>query len=297
MNPIRGFFSMMMALGILVLLAGFFGHVHPAFDSIAALRVQMAVVFAVCSFFAVAFGALTARALAVTGLVIAGWGIVPQMLGEIPVEGGDVVLYNQNLRWDNADLEVVAEAIRAEGADVVTLQEVSSRTEPLMAMMARDYPFQAFCEFSTGVGGVAILSRLPNWGEPGCARGLGLVWMELRPPGGRSFHVASLHLSWPWPHRQPDHIAKIAPILAEIGAPLLIAGDFNMAPWGHAVTQVAKASGTVPVRGLRLTLDKPEFWPGLPIDHVLADPRALVEVEVLEKSGSDHHALLARVIF
>ena len=37
MNPIRGFFSMMMALGILLLLAGFFGEVHPAFDSIAAL--------------------------------------------------------------------------------------------------------------------------------------------------------------------------------------------------------------------------------------------------------------------
>jgi len=297
MNPIRGLFSMLMALGILLLLAGYFGRLHGAFDSLAALRVQMAVAFGVACLFAVAFGALTARALAVTGLVIAGWGIVPIMIGQTPVPRGDVVLYNQNLRWDNGDLDSVAAAIRESGADVVTLQEVSSRTMPIMEMLKRDYIYQAFCEFSTGVGGVAILSKLPSRGEAGCARGLGLVWMDIRPQGRRNFRAVSIHLSWPWPHRQPDHVDRLMPHLAAIEQPMIIAGDFNMAPWGHSVAQIAEASGTDLVRGLRLTLDKPEFWPGLPIDHVLVDRGGVADVEMLEKSGSDHHALLARVFF
>ena len=297
MNPIRGLFSMIMALGILVVLLSHFGHVHPAFDSLAALRVQVAVGFGLAVVLAVAFGALTARVLAVTGLVVTGWGIVPQMLGQTQVPRGDVVIYNHNLRWDNAELDTVAAAIRDSGADVATLQEVSSRTMPLLDLLKSEFPYQAFCEFSSGVGGVAIISRIPIWGEPGCARGLGLVWAELRPSGARSFQIASLHLSWPWPHRQAVHLDRLEPVLAGIGGPLVIAGDFNMAPWGHAVDRVAAASGTRLVRGVRLTLDKPEFWPGLPIDHVLVDDRAVAAVEILDKYGSDHHALLARVIF
>jgi endonuclease/exonuclease/phosphatase (EEP) superfamily protein YafD len=127
---------------------------------------------------------------------------------------------------------------------------------------------------------------------PGCARGL--AWARLQTEEG-PVTVASIHMRWPWPHNQARHVEDLREVLAALPEPLLIAGDFNNAPWAHSVDTIAAITGTRITEGLRLTFDRPVFWPGLPLDHVLTSEDLLAETEAHLPLGSDHTALITRV--
>ena len=71
----------------------------------------------------------------------------------------------------------------------------------------------------------------------------------------------------------------------------MVAGDFNMAPWGSSVDRIAIAARARLAPGFRLTFKDAAFWPGLPLDHVLSTAEITADVELLDRFGSDHHAL------
>jgi endonuclease/exonuclease/phosphatase (EEP) superfamily protein YafD len=202
--------------------------------------------------------------------------------------------YSHNLRYDNPTPGLVEQAIRASEADIVMLQEVSESNEVVLDALARDYPTRVLCEFSR-VGAVAVLSRYRMIGEPGCARGQGIAWARLGTPDGPVTAV-SIHLPWPWPYgTQARQSQRVAAILAELEEPVVIAGDFNNAAWSHAVGQLRLATGTRATPGLRLTLQRPLVWPGLPLDHALVSEDLVAESRMLDQFGSDHHALLTQM--
>ncbi|MSU89899.1 hypothetical protein GE300_09795 [Rhodobacteraceae bacterium 2CG4] len=294
-DAIRGAVSLCTALAILLTLAGYFGHAHPAFDTLGALRIQFAVAFVGVLLFSVAFAALTARMLALTGLMIAGAGIAPAALPAERVTSADLSVYSQNLRYDNGSPEAVLSAIEASDADVLVLQEVSEGNMRVIDRLRRRYPASIVCDF-TGVGGVAILSRIPDTGPTGCAEGGGAAWLRVVTASG-PLTVVGLHLYWPWPYGQAAHVDRLAPALSALAEPVLIAGDFNAPPWTHSVDRIEAATGTRVVGGLRLTYRRSEIWPGLPLDHVLVSEDIAAETRQLGTSGSDHAALLSRVAF
>ncbi len=91
-------------------------------------------------------------------------------------------------------------------------------------------------------------------------------------------HVAAIHFSWPWPRWQPHQLRYIEPELQKLNGPLIIAGDFNAAPWSNAVRRVEYASGARHLTGiggtwmthlLPVTLAP---YIGLPIDQILVSP-------------------------
>ncbi|MHA3978595.1 endonuclease/exonuclease/phosphatase family protein [Halovulum sp. GXIMD14794] len=294
-DAIRGAVSMLTALGILLVLAGYFGHAHPAFDSLAALRIQFAVGFACVLLFSVAFAALTARLLAVTGLLIAGAGIAPAAFPGDPVAQPQLSVYSHNLRFDNGAPDELLAQIAAAAPDVVVLQEIGAPNEDIVQRLARRYRNQVVCPFAS-VGGVAILTNARLLDKPGCLEGQGAAWVRLGTDGG-PLTVVGLHLHWPWPYGQPEQITSIAPELSALDEPVLIAGDFNAPSWSHAVDRIAAATGTRPASGLRLTFRRPGVWPGLPLDHMLLSEDLSGQVAMLPAAGSDHMALLGRIAF
>lgn len=289
LDGIRGAVALLVTIGIVVTLSGFFGHVHPAFDTIGAFRVQAGIAFAAVLLFSVAFSALTARLLAFTGILIAGAGLAPAVLPDEPVGSPDLVAYSHNMRFDNPIPEAVVGAIAAVDADIVALQEVREPNDRAISRLGRAYRTRVFCPFGP-IGAVAVISKLEAIGEPGCARGQGVAWARLSTPRG-PLTAVSLHLPWPWPYGQAPQAAKVAQILSELPEPIVILGDFNMAPWAYTLRQIHEATGTRTVRGLRLTYHRPAFWPGLPIDHVLVSEDLAAETETLGRYGSDHSAL------
>ena len=291
-------------LGLAALLAvGWFGAVHPAFDSVGHFRWHLgALGLAALATLAVLRMCRTALPLAaalVTSTVLA-WPALP---GFAPRDGPyDFAVAQQNLLFLNVLPEQAAKVLLATKADVLLLQEVSERNAGIVRRLADDYPHRTVCRFRK-FRGVAVMSRAPFLGVPGCEPKSGLVSARVS-IDGRAVTFSSLHTYWPWPHRQWPAVREIEAQLRALPHPLVLGGDFNAAPWSALVAKVADDTRTRLVGGFRFTFNLRILQRGdsrvggLPLDHVLfSDGLRSAGVELLPHAGSDHLGTLARFRF
>ena len=292
----RGIINLLL-LALIVLGVGYLGRYHPAGDSLAVFRPQIALVILLL---AILLWITRARKWALLGIVATGVAVGPifWMSGALSASGGTgLSLYQKNMRFRVEDPGLLAADILARRPDFVTLQEVSGANMAVFDPLDVTYQARQFCPFAT-VGGVAVASRWPVVPGTGfCAEADGLAAMQVTTPKGPVW-VVSIHLHWPWPKSQPAHIARLSPILeklasSETGAPMVIGGDFNMVPWSHALTQLSRVSNTERIGPPHVTLTKMQGWMRVPIDHVLVSG-GNGSVQRIERLGSDHFGLFAR---
>ncbi|WP_373503207.1 endonuclease/exonuclease/phosphatase family protein [Aestuariivirga sp.] len=279
-----------------VQLAGFGQAVHPLFDSVAHFRLHLAVLLALGIVLLLLVRSWRLAAAGSAMLAASVFLMSPALVRQKPVTMVNLSLLQFNTLFKNPTPTAIVAQVSRVRPDVITLQEVSKTTSIIMEQLRADYPHQVFCPF-TAVGGVAVLSRHETVGE-GCEEGRGFAWMRID-IRGRQVTVASVHLHWPYPFAQADQISSLTPDLSSLTQPVVIAGDFNAAPWSHQVNRIAQASHTHVAPGLRLSLKMAPLgvgpWPMLPIDHVLVPDSAVASVRILPGAGSDHLPLLARV--
>lgn len=303
--------------------AGFFGTLHPAFDSFAHFRAHLAVLMALCALpllatsfrleaatallFAVAAFATTSNALSVPRLwpvqaayeAEAGDQAVP---GDQAVYPGDQAVYRllqMNLRFNNPTPEKVLSLIGRTQPDVITLNEVSDMWEAKLGHLASAYPHRILCPYPNGLFGVALLSRRPFAAgtQPRCDR-RGAMAIATVDFGGTDVDVAAIHLTWPWPRNQSRQIGGLSEEFASLGETSIMAGDCNAVPWSAAVRRVAGLGKltVAPSPGPTwLYIKLPEFlrFAGLPIDLVFSKGAVLIHsVSRLEGTGSDHLPLM-----
>jgi endonuclease/exonuclease/phosphatase (EEP) superfamily protein YafD len=278
-----------LVVAIAVVVLGFFGNLHPLGDSLAVFRA-----------YAVGLVLVLAIAASVLGLQVAAfWAILfamcagaPVLLAQVwPGPTGQVVLYQKNLRYDNYDLPGLEADIRASGAVAVTLQEVSQPNLALVAALKDRLPHQHLCPGS-GIGGPAILTNLtPVPGTTICAEGLAAMQVMWRGTQEElPVWLVSVHLHWPWPYRQATQVDTLAPILAGLDGPVLMAGDFNMVRWGASVKRLAAAAETRPAGPTPGTFVGLSTLPSLPIDLAFATSGGRITLR--PALGSDHMGLL-----
>jgi endonuclease/exonuclease/phosphatase (EEP) superfamily protein YafD len=287
----------------LPLIAGFFGTLHPAFDSAGHFRVHLAVLLCAFSLPLLA-GSRRSHGLLAMLLGIGSIATVsgPPGLGVVhasiqPRDPGAAVyrLLQMNLRFDNATPERVLSLIGRIAPDVVTLQEVSSMWDDRLSLLAAAYPHQVKCRGQSF--GLAILSRRPLLESAGCSLN-GTFARAKVDFGGRVVEVAALHLGWPWPFEQAAQVDGLAPELDELSETALLAGDLNSTPWSATARQVAEAGGLSrvgPIGPTWLYRKLPGFlrFAGLPIDQVFARGDLVVHAaRALEPAGSDHLPVL-----
>lgn len=274
-------------LGILLLLGGGMGGLHPAGDSLGVFRMPGAAGVGLLALAALASGAQRLGALGLVMALLAAGPAGLEALSSTPARG-DLRLYQKNLLFRNADLKALAADIRAAAPDAVTLQEVSGANKVLLADLAGSLPHQLWCPFAS-VGGTAVASRLPPVPDRTlCAPGLAA--MQVQASAGRVW-IVSIHLHWPWPHRQPEQVAELLPLIEGLEGPVVIGGDFNMVARSATLRRFARTA--------RARLARPErgtylgFAPllRLPIDHVLSPGGG--QIEVRPALGSDHLGLVA----
>lgn len=288
MRPLRLGLSALSLLGLAVLLAGYLGRWWPPGDSLAVGRLQvLAAAVPVLAGLWRAGGRRLAGlglALCLVGFAHAGWVALAPCLScrDGPA---DVTVYQKNLRFDGTDRAALVADIIASGADLITLQEVSRANLVVLSDLDAAYPYRHLCPFS-GVGGIAILSRLPLTAPECPVPGLATARVAL---AAGDFVVASVHLYWPFPFDQHGQVERIRAALGD-PARLILGGDFNMQPWGWAVRGLPGDR----IGGLGVTF--PRFLPWVPliIDHVKA--AGLVgRSELRPLLGSDHYGVLARL--
>lgn len=274
----------------------YLGALHPAADSLSVLRFEVSLLALALSVVLLAMRALRALWRAALGvlaaLVIAG-PIILDM--RIPVAGegtADAIsLYQKNVWYKNPSPEVLAADLRRVGADIVTLQEVTEPLARVIDTLAGDYPYRRRCG-----GGVYILTRLPlAEGGARCPQDgqTNVIALQVE-TGAGPLWVVALHLRWPWPFDQAAQVDRILPFLAELDGPVVVAGDFNMVPWGHSVRQISAAARAERIGRLERTFEFGTPLVRLRIDHVLA-PRGWRGHTVLRPlAGSDHFGVVSR---
>ncbi|MCL3883461.1 endonuclease/exonuclease/phosphatase family protein [Marivita sp. GX14005] len=280
----RWLWGISLLLGALFV-GSFAGAAHPAGDMLAAFRIPIALIFALWVIWS-PWPYWLRWSAAVLCLAAMGQIVAQSFVAHPP---GPVTVYQKNLRFGNDGTEALAEDIRASGADIVALQEVTSRNAALLRDLRADFPYQTSCAL-TDWARVAVLSRWPAEGEI-CVTGYGVSGLQVASPGG-TFWAISLHGFWPWPYDQPEQMQQILPILAGLDEPAVIAGDFNMVPWSHALRRLAALTGTS--RAGALFSSFRTFGMPLPIDHVYAPGGGSAEPR--GRLGSDHAGILARVV-
>lgn len=204
-----------------------------------------------------------------------------------------------NIYHLNDDLDAVVATVRRYDPDVVFLMEYSDAVQGRIEGAFTDYPHRLI-RTSRLTMGLALFSRLPiEAAEVLRAEETRIPVFEVRLlADDKSFTFVGGH---PWPpqlqwgalHRsQMEAITRVA---AAAEPPLLVAGDFNAAPWSHTVRELAERSE---VRLVRRQLDLTKtFYPfpgfGLPLDHVLvSDTWQVLALEYGPPGGSDHAPLI-----
>ena len=210
-----------------------------------------------------------------------------------------------NLWAHNRDQGATAEWILGQDADIVVLEEAFGGTERIMARLRERYRFETACIHNPCSS--VIMSRIRPTAtggmdhEPGRPRLAG-AWATFDGPGG-PFTVVGAHLTWPYPAGpQRAQMDQLAGTLRRFPRErLIVAGDFNAAPWSFALhaqdlafgipryTRALPSWPAAPYTRWRIELP----FPVLPIDHVYAGPGwSQVRVVRGPRLGSDHYPLM-----
>ncbi|MBB4932477.1 endonuclease/exonuclease/phosphatase family metal-dependent hydrolase [Lipingzhangella halophila] len=254
------------------------------------------------------------RSLAVTAVVVVVFAalLVPRALTAPNAEeghsGSRLVVLTANLLEGQGDLGVLADLVEREKVDVLALQEVTPEVAEAMADIGlTDALPHDIVDARPGVSGSAIYARHPvtdiTPSEVPDTHTFARPSAEVTVPDAPPFEITNAHLV---PPTASGSIAQWQQEMAALpeadrdGPLRIIAGDLN-ATLDHAALRELIGTGYLDAAaetgsGLELTWSSTSVFPGLTIDHVLADDRMAVETtSVHPVPGSDHRALLAKL--
>jgi len=277
---------------IMMVLLGFTGSVVPIGDSLAVFRRELAIICALFGVVALGFGKFRISVLAFIVSIGAGVSLVPWMKKTDEITP-TFSLRQHNVFFGNTDLSALFEFANNSGADILTFQEVGTKSKPHIALTQEKYPHYQQCFY--GQGGVAVMAKdLGPLVGHGCTEKGKLAWIRLHTKVG-PVTFASIHQLWPWPSGQYWQSARLASELRNIPRPIIVAGDFNMVPWSATTQLLAEAVGGEIATGLDPTFEIANGFLKLRIDNVIAPKGSRLGVSTTEKLGSDHAALWAEI--
>ena len=205
--------------------------------------------------------------------------------------------------WDRNDrhLDKVAEFLADTKADAVVLEEVRGHHAAFIDSLAAQYPYRV------GDNGLVILSKHPIVADGRVDRDDEPFWMSLiirwvrLDVNGKTVELAGVHLARPfYPELQWADIEALTNFVRGRTGPLIVAGDFNAAPWTVMLKAFTKETGlgrfntfypTWPMRWRSVPL-----LPLIPIDNVFASSHfAKIAATVGPRLDSDHRAVIADI--
>lgn len=267
---------------------------HPAGDSFAVFRLWIAAGLLLLGFFSLVSRARIIGFTAVISALISAGAIVPMFMGAPANLSGeidaDVVVYSKNTLGGRGDDVAIVADIRASGADIVLLQELSETRSDFVGQMRDTLGYSHICRFSDW-SGIGVISRWPIE-ETYCSPHRSFAAAYVVGPDG-PFWAVSTHLVWPFPYGQWRFLDEAMPFLESVSGPAVVGGDFNMPPWGASVRRIGRATGTSLIGPVRTTL-----WVRkvpLQIDNFLSNGTG--QVIVRPQFGSDHFGVVARIIW
>ncbi|MBJ3783837.1 endonuclease/exonuclease/phosphatase family protein [Devosia sediminis] len=198
----------------------------------------------------------------------------------------------------NSRAEEMVQSILSDPPDVALIME-SRAIRPYLDQLAEVLPYRIGCDAAEACD-ISLHSRFPF--ESRGLEPLSSLWGDRYVAGGivvdgQPVTVVGLHLTKPY----YDDIAEFeldraSRWMGRIEGPLVVAGDFNAAPWSDAVAEFGRA------QGLASGPTIPATWPvrlgplGVPIDNMFTRGNALImSLSSGENHGSNHRPLRAEI--
>ena len=240
------------------------------------------------------------------------------MVAVLPMLATALRLVTYNVNYANPDPAPSLDAIAAQDADVILLQEITPAWQRALARrFERTYPHQVFRLHTRSAGGLAVLSKhaitaeelipSPNPGWFPAERlvistdvgDVQILNVHLRPAIDGGSWIKGYFTTPPLRLREIEtYFPKLARDL-----PTIVAGDFNEAPDGTAVKYLAERGFT------RVPANDPPTWhyvvekDGKPsevlamdIDHVLLDRHFVAkDFRVIDAGTSDHRPVVVTI--
>lgn len=303
----------MAALLLLAVAAGYGDAGHPALAVAADFRLHLGVLAGGLGLAAGILSLRRASGLAFIAALTAAAGIGPvwdqaELRGGEPVAGGrTVTLLFANLWDDNPVPGRLRAMLRAADADILITSETLRAVADGAGGLRAHYPYRVVSIAPATTLRTAIWSKFPlrrgrlypnNNVAPTAATA------EAELGGGLKLGLIGAHFSRAHEGLREVQADALGPMAAGLPRPLVIAGDFNAAPWSWVAGRAAAATGTRIVGGHRVTWKGdyptplgpvPAPW-GHQIDHVLVSAGIGVEeITTMALPGSDHRGVLVKL--
>ncbi len=218
----------------------------------------------------------------------------------------DLKVMSANVLTQNRDLDSIVSAIVAADPDVFAIVELGQELADRLEQM-EEYPHRHLFVQNPGNFGVGIYSKSPISNRqliPMNLRGIVTLSADISTERG-DYRVVATHPIPPLgrdAHRgRNDHLEMLAEWVneqQEAGTPpIILVGDFNLAPWTPTFDRFQKATGLQRVgEGFGVTptwYAKPIFPLGIVIDHgLVSQSLQTVDYSVGPDIGSDHRPIL-----
>lgn len=241
--------------------------------------------------------------LAAVSLGQGAWIVYGQEQARAPLAGAPTAavfdLMSFNILIHNRNGAAIADMILARSPDVVFLFEAAPIFDELQRL-AEVYPYRAACDREETCD-IIMLSKTPledvavvSLSEFSPQRTIFAV-SEI---GGQRVNLVAVHLTKPY-FDYADQIEAwvLSRQLERLEGPVVMAGDFNAAPWSCNLQRLAANAGLVHAP------DYPATWPteagplGVPIDNAFTRAPAIVEsvAALADPMGSNHRGIVARI--
>ena len=213
--------------------------------------------------------------------------------------GASLSLLSFNVLFDNAQNQRVIDYLLGDPPDIAVILEARGIRDKLDALRAT-YPTAIGCDPTEQCEAV-ILSRLPVLQSrvyafpPFRQQRLVTALVELN---GVKVTIVAIHLTKPYfDAASIGELEMLRSILSYQSGPLVLAGDFNAAPWSRAVASAVADTQLAPAPAF------PATWPielgafGVPIDNMFSRGGAFIRtIESLpDAMASNHRALRATI--
>ena len=219
--------------------------------------------------------------------------------------GSELKVVTFNVLNDNrANADKVRDFLIAQDADFIFLQEArgfvfaSGGPEAAARQLGPSYPYRSGCEPGRRCS-LLLLSKHPLRAvrRPDVPLGYNRFVIAEADVRGRDVTLVGVHLSKPLEGGlQERELALVADIVKDLPRPLILAGDFNAAPWSTALRRFLTKAGLGYSYGYHPTWPVWARWLGLPIDHVIVDGLRAVEARAWPNAmGSNHLPVVAKM--
>lgn len=251
---------------------------------------------------------------AVSTLAIPSW-LASQAIWSLedrttPPTDGNIRIVSLNAWHSNRDVDALERFLESVAADIIVLTEFGPAKSALAKRLANKFPHQAGCSDNIWCA-MHLLSRHPIMRSQTTSRhnGTGPPTVEVQFGAAlRNLSVIGVHLMRPIDSRWGSYnevtqiAARVRALSKSAGAPVIVAGDFNLTPWSWNWRKFRDESG-LKNAGPAWPALSPASWPAAPlvapqlaIDHVfVSDELSVTRIGLGPVVGSDHLPVIADI--